>query len=107
DRNEIPAERGFTFAPEDRRLSALFRNLHGMEADRARYREIYGVDLVEEHAPIWQALVERGWAVVDDDRISLVGDGVFYTPMIQTYLGSSRAEELKRSLVSKSLQLAR
>jgi oxygen-independent coproporphyrinogen-3 oxidase len=105
DRNEIPADRGFHFAPEDRRLSGLFRNIQGMEADRAKYMVAYGVDLFEEHAAIWQALAEREWASITGDRIALKGDGVFYTPLIQTLLGARRTEELKRSMISKTLEI--
>jgi oxygen-independent coproporphyrinogen III oxidase len=102
DRGEFPAERGFHFAPQDRRLSDLFRNVQGMEADRKRHLAAYGIDLFEEHRPIWQALAEREWARITDERISLIGDGVFYTPLIQGLLGSSRVEELKRSLIAKT-----
>ena len=76
-----------------------------MEADRAKYLTAYGVDLFDEHAAIWQALAEREWAAVTGDRISLTGDGVFYTPLIQSILGARRTEELKRSMISKTLEI--
>jgi oxygen-independent coproporphyrinogen III oxidase len=105
DRGRFPVECGFHFAAEDRRLSGLFRNVQGMEADRKKYLAAYGIDLLEEYRPVWQALAEREWAVITDDRIRLTGDGVFYTPLIQTVLGSKRVEELKRSLISKALPI--
>ncbi len=105
DRGEFPVECGFHFASEDRRLSGLFRSLQGMEADRNKYLAAYGVDLLEEYRPVWQALLEREWAMITDDRIRLIGNGVFYTPLIQTLLGSRRMEELKRSLISKTLPI--
>ena len=43
--------------------------------------------------------------MITDDRIRLIGNGVFYTPLIQTLLGSRRMEELKRSLISKTLPI--
>ncbi len=103
DRGEFPIDRGFHFAPQDRKLSGLFRNVQGMEADRQQYLAAYGVDLFEEYRPIWQALAEREWAQITGDRISLTGDGVFYTPLIQGLLGATRVEELKRSLIAKTL----
>jgi len=103
DRGEFPVERGFNFAPQDRKLSGLFRNVQGMEADRKRYVAAYGVDVFEEYWPIWQALSEREWARITDDSITLIGDGVFYTPLIQGLLGATRVEEIKRSLIAKTL----
>jgi oxygen-independent coproporphyrinogen-3 oxidase len=105
DRGEFPIEYGFHFATEDRRLSGLFRNVQGMEADRNQYLAAYGVDMLEQYLPIWQALAEREWAAITDRSIRLIGDGVFYTPLIQTLLGSKRVEELKRSLISKTLPI--
>ena len=102
DQNRLPTERGYNFMAEDRRLSALFRSIHGMKANRTRYRETFGVDLLEEHAAIWQALVERNWAAVTEDQISTIGDGVFYTPMIQTLLAKKRVEAIKGALVPTS-----
>lgn len=103
DRGEFPIERGFHLGLQDRKLSGLFRNLQGMDAERTRYQAAYGLDLFEEYRPIWQALVERGWALVTDERISLIGDGVFYIPLIQSLLGATRVEELKRSLIARTV----
>jgi oxygen-independent coproporphyrinogen-3 oxidase len=57
----------------------------------------------EEHQPVWDALTERNWATVTDERVSLIGDGVFYTPLIQTLLGARRAEALKRGVIGRNL----
>jgi oxygen-independent coproporphyrinogen-3 oxidase len=94
DRGQLPIERGFHFEQQDLRLATLYRNLQGMEADRANYLSTFGVDLVEEHRPIWKALEEVGWVEITPASIRLVGDGVFYTPMIQTLLGLRRTQEL-------------
>ncbi len=101
DQGRAPIERGFHFGVEDLRLATLFRNLQGMEADVQDYGRIYQVDLVREFQPIWQALAEREWIEMTPDKIRLVGDGVFYTPLIQTLLASSRVEELKKSIVEQ------
>jgi oxygen-independent coproporphyrinogen-3 oxidase len=106
DENLFPVERGFHFAFEDLRLSFLFRNLQGMQADRKQYFNAYATDVYEEHRPIWDALVERDWAAVTPDKISLIGDGVFYTPLIQTMLGSARTDKLKSSLIARILPIS-
>jgi len=98
DRGQFPIERGFHFDEPDLRLAILFRNLQAMEADAEDYRATFQVDLFEEHKPIWQALAEVGWVEVTTAKIRLVGDGVFYTPLIQTLLGSRRTETLMTSL---------
>lgn len=103
DQGRFPIERGFHFSPQDLRLAMLFRNLQGMEADRTDYRRVYGVDLLEEFRPIWQALAEREWLEITPEKLRLAGDGVFYTPLIQTLLASSRIEELKQSQVERRL----
>jgi len=102
DEGRFPIERGFHYQPKDLRLTWLFQSLQGMEADARAYRRIFGLDLIEEYAPIWQALVERGWAQVTPDKITLVGDGVFYTPLIQNLLSHERMEEIRRSRSSGS-----
>jgi oxygen-independent coproporphyrinogen-3 oxidase len=94
---EFPVERGLRYAATDLRLTTLFQMLHGMTVDLRLYRVLFGVDLVEEHAEIWQALDDCGWVEIRSDQLTLVGDGVFYTPLIQGLLAQERMEELRRS----------
>ncbi len=98
DEGRIPLERGFRHQEVDHRLSQLFRNLQGLEVDLDAYQKAFGVELLEEHAGAWEALVERGYVQLDGRKLRLVGDGVFYTPMIQTLLSRERIAELSRSL---------
>jgi oxygen-independent coproporphyrinogen-3 oxidase len=76
----------------------LWRNFLGAEANTKAYKELFGADLFEEHKAIWQALLDRGWAKITEDRITLIGDGVYYTPMIETLLGKERIDVLKKRL---------
>jgi len=94
DRGDLPIERGFHFEPQDLRLATLFRNLQGMTASRPDYLGTFGLDLYEEHRPVWHALEEVGWVEIEPAIIRLVGDGVYYTPLIQTLLGLRRTKEL-------------
>lgn len=82
----FPVERGFRYTDRALRLNVLFQMLHGIHVDRAAYRRLFGVDPHVEHAAVWQELVERGWLEVDDQRLSLIGDGVFHTPLVQSLL---------------------
>jgi coproporphyrinogen III oxidase-like Fe-S oxidoreductase len=97
DAGEFPVERGFHYTAKDLRLTVLFQMLQGMSVDLAEYRRLFAVDLVEEYAEIWQASRERGWVTIDPERLALVGDGVFYTPLLQGLLAHERMEELRRS----------
>jgi len=56
--------------------------------------------VVAEYPEIWAALAEREWVAIKDDRIALVGDGVFYTPLIQGLLAQTRLEEMRQSRTS-------
>lgn len=96
DQGEFPVERGFHYTAPDLRLTVLFQMLQAMQVDRRGYRRLFGLDVIEEHAEIWHALHEYGWIEITPDRLALVGDGVFYTPLIQGLLAHDRMEELRR-----------
>ena len=97
DGGEFPIERGFHYMAKDLRLTVLFQMLQAMHVDLKGYRRLFAVDLIAEYAEIWQALGERGWVEITSDRLTLVGDGAFYTPLIQGLLAHERMEELRRS----------
>jgi oxygen-independent coproporphyrinogen-3 oxidase len=97
DESRFPIERGFHYEQKDLRLTWLFQSLQAMEADAKAYKSIFGVDLLHEYEPIWQALSERGWAEISPEKATLIGDGVFYTPLIQGLLSHDRMEEIRRS----------
>jgi oxygen-independent coproporphyrinogen-3 oxidase len=94
DAGRYPIERGFRFTTKDQRLNVLFQALQGMRVDRHGYRAVFGLDVVDEHAAVWQALAELGWVEIGDDSVTLIGDGVFYTPLIQTTLARAAAGSL-------------
>ena len=98
DAGEFPVERAFHYTHEaDFRLTVLFQMLLSMVVDRALYAAVTGVDVVSELPDIWAALAEQGWVNITRARLELVGDGVFYTPLIQSLLARERIEELRRS----------
>ncbi|MEV4502142.1 coproporphyrinogen-III oxidase family protein [Streptomyces klenkii] len=95
DEGRFPIERGFRHQPEDWLLATLFRKLLSMEIDRAGIRRAMAVDVYEEFATIWDALAERGLAEIEPDRIRLVGDGPFYTPLVSALLAEERYRSLR------------
>ncbi len=97
DAGRFPVERGFHYTERDLRIHVLFQALQGMSVDLVAYHKVFGVDVVAEHAAIWQALVERGWVELTDTRARLVGDGGFYTPLIQSLFAHERTEEMRKA----------
>jgi coproporphyrinogen III oxidase-like Fe-S oxidoreductase len=102
DAGRHPIERGYHYAPVDLRLTVLYQFLVSLAVDRRLYTAITGVDVVAEYPDIWEALAKRDWVTVNDDRIALVGDGVFYTPLIQGVLAHERLEDMRHERSASS-----
>jgi oxygen-independent coproporphyrinogen-3 oxidase len=105
DRGEFPVERGFAREPVDLRLHDLFRNLQGMRVDRASYLRRFGMDVYEEHQPIWDAMAARDWCAIEPGTIRLTGDGVYYVPLLQALFSQARLKELQSSASSVALAI--
>jgi oxygen-independent coproporphyrinogen-3 oxidase len=97
DDGRFPIDRGYHYEPPDLRLTVLFQFLVSMSVDRRLYADVTGSDVMKEFSDIWEALAERGWVTITEERIDLVGDGVFYTPLIQGLLARGRLEEMRHS----------
>ncbi len=101
DAGQFPYERGFRHAREDFMISLIWRNLFGLELDRAKFREAFEVDAYEQFEGVWKALEEYGFIEVTPESIKLVGDGPFYTPLIQTLLAEKRYSQLREQKVAE------
>jgi oxygen-independent coproporphyrinogen-3 oxidase len=99
DGNRFPVECGFRHESEDFQVSMVFRNLFGLELDRRGYHSAFGVDVYDQFEGVWAALEEWEFVKVTPDRITLVGDGPFYTPMIQALLAEQRYRDLRDRVV--------
>lgn len=100
DEGRYPVECGFRHEPEDFLLFMAFRNLFGLQLDRNAYKQEFGADVYDLFEPIWSAFEEFGFVDITDDKIRLVDDGPFYTPMVQTLLAEQRYKELRRRMVN-------
>jgi oxygen-independent coproporphyrinogen-3 oxidase len=104
DAGEFPIERSFHYTNErDFRLTLLFQMLISTTVDRAVYAAATGRDVVSDFAEIWEVLAEQEWVRIEAERLELIGDGVFYTPLIQSLLARDRVEELRKNHLSRSL----
>jgi oxygen-independent coproporphyrinogen III oxidase len=56
DAGRFPVERGYRYTREDIRMFTLFQMLQGFSVDRVLYRDLFGLDPVDEHPAIWPAL---------------------------------------------------
>ena len=98
DAGLFPVERGFQYTNEaDFHLTVLFQMLISLAVDRGLYFVLTDIDVVEEFADVWESLANLGWVTVTPSHIQLVGDGVFYTPLIQSLLARDRVLELRRT----------
>ena len=106
DADRFPVERGFCYTCEaDFRLTVLFQMLISMAVDRDLYAALTDLDVVEEFADSWETLAELGWVRITPSQVHLMGDGVFYTPLIQSLLARDRVLELRRTGFARSAEL--
>jgi oxygen-independent coproporphyrinogen-3 oxidase len=98
DAGMFPVERGFQYTNEaDFGLTVLFQMLISLAVDRGLYSVLTDIEVVEEFADIWESLADLGWVTVTPSHVQLVGDGVFYTPLLQSLLARDRVLELRRT----------
>jgi len=98
--------RGFHYTPADLRLHLLFQELQGLAVDRAAYRRLFGLDVLEEHAAVWDAFGDLGWVRIWDDRVTVVGDGVFYLPLLQNALAHDRLRQMRKKQPATAVAVA-
>ena len=102
DRGEFPTERGFRHAREDFMISLMWRNLFGLEIDRAKFYNAFEMDPFEQFEGVWKALEEYKFVKISNEKIQIVDDGAFYTPLIQTLLAEKRYQFLRERMVAQS-----
>jgi oxygen-independent coproporphyrinogen III oxidase len=100
DADQFPVERGFRHAREDFLVSLVWRNLFGLELDREKFRRAFEVDVYDVFEGVWKALEEFGFVEITPEKIKLVGDGPFYTPLIQTLLAEKRYSQHRERMVA-------
>ncbi len=100
NQGRFPVEHGFRHAREDHMISLIWRNLFGLEIDRDKFQQAFQEDVFELFEGVWNALEEYEFVEITPNKIRLIGDGHFYTPLIQTLLAEKRYEVLKKRLVS-------
>jgi oxygen-independent coproporphyrinogen III oxidase len=93
----MPLRAYFRFTAADVELSWLLNQLQEMTVPLARYREAFGKDLLEEKANLWAALGQLGWIDIGSDSLRLIGDGVFYTAVVQRALAFDRDQALRQN----------
>jgi len=100
DAGRFPAERGFRHSREDFMLSLVWRNLFGLEINREEFRCAFDEDVVDVFEGVWKALEQFNFVEITPEKVQLVGDGPFYTPLIQTLLAESRYRQLREKMVN-------
>lgn len=95
----FPVASGYRYTSRDLELTLLYQALLGKHISRPRYAQFFGGDVVERYAPLWDVLLERGWLEITPESLTLVGDGVFFTPTLQELLSRPRVRELQAARV--------
>lgn len=93
---KLPIERSFEHETEDVKLVWLFQSLQEMKINKIKYNEIFGSELTEEFAPLWEVLSEKGWIEQDNIELRLVNEGEFYVPLVQTLISHARTQEITK-----------
>ncbi len=101
DDGRFPVERGFRHEREDFMISLVWRNLFGLEIDREKFYKAFEDDAYDLFNGVWKALEEYEFIEVTPEKIKLVNDGPFYTPMIQTLLAEKRYHYLREKMVAE------
>lgn len=101
DSGQFPVEHGFRHSRDDFMISLIWRNLFGLELDRLQFRKYFDMDVYDLFEGIWDALEEYGFVEITPEKIKLVGDGPFYTPLIQTLLAEKRYSQLRERMVAE------
>ena len=71
----------------------------GLQFPRRVTRE--DVDVFDLFEGVWRALEEYSFVEITPEKIRLVGDGPFYTPLIQTLLAEKRYSQLRERMVAE------
>ncbi len=96
DAGRFPVERAFRHDVADIKLNWLFQRMQSMFLPAHEYESIFGRPLLQELAPFWEAFAQQGWVSRDAEGVRLVGDGPFFTPLMQALLAQGRVDELRR-----------
>jgi oxygen-independent coproporphyrinogen-3 oxidase len=96
----LPINYNFAFNDVDLRLLYVLKGLEGTPyLNAGDYARDLGGNLAWDFADYWTVLQEKGWLEIDDSaRYRIVGDGVFFLPMVQRCISNDRNNELRGAL---------
>jgi coproporphyrinogen III oxidase-like Fe-S oxidoreductase len=96
-RGELPVQDGFSFAEVDLSLLYVLKGLEGTPfLTEDGYRAAFGRSLRSEYGMYLDVLERRGWLVRrENGEHHVVGDGLFYMPVIQRCLSEDRNRALR------------
>lgn len=96
DMNRPPIKRAFSYSKVDLKLGWIFQSLQSLMLNRKAYLKLFKKDAYDDYKLIWQAIEKMGWAEISDKDIKLLGEGIYYTPLIQTLISSNRIQEIRK-----------
>ncbi len=101
----LPIERAFIHENEDVKLVWLFQTLQEMKIDTIKYQKIFNSSVIEDFKEIWIALEKESWIEIKADEITLVKEGEFYVPLIQSLLSKSQVDIISKIQVEQKVSV--
>jgi oxygen-independent coproporphyrinogen-3 oxidase len=95
DNNQPPIKRGYQYLKDDIRIGWLFQCLQNLYVNLYDYQNLFGSNLYTDFDVLWDALLDLGWIKLANDKLSLIKEGIYYTPLIQNMLATRRNNELR------------
>ena len=92
--NRLPIERVFEHDEEDVKMVWLYQSLQEMKIDSLKYNAIFGTSILYDFPEIWKELERLEWVRIDLEQITVVNDGEYYVPLIQSLLSNERVKQL-------------
>jgi oxygen-independent coproporphyrinogen-3 oxidase len=97
DHKTFPVLRGHNYTLEDMKVGYLFQRIQSLFINIREYNKIFSTSLFDDFKPVWVVLKELGWISVDDGMIRVIGDGGFFSPIIQGLIAQHRKLEIASS----------
>ena len=92
----LPIERAFIHENEDVKLVWLFQALQEMKINTKKYQKIFNSSVTEDFKEIWIALEKESWIEIKENEITLIEEGEFYVPLIQSLISKSQVDIISK-----------
>ncbi len=97
DNNELPIYRAYHYTVQDLKTSIIFQGLQNLHININEFNDILNCDIINDLYPIWDIFSERGWVHINDNEINVIGDGGYFTSLMQKLIEYDHYKKVKVS----------